>query len=141
MSFGFVDISNLKLPEDYHSRDIDLTIVDDDNIRLTFFGLTDGKRNSRVFAFSRKNSRKGVRTILLRNCLDLAQEETGVEPRFRWHLHVPTLVPNPGSPAVTQEYLPRRESDALPALGLSSVMLDRKICLLKIRVSEFNHGA
>ncbi len=54
MSFGFVDVSNLKSPEDYHSRDIDLTIVDDDNIRLTFFGLTDGKRNSRVFAFSRK---------------------------------------------------------------------------------------
>jgi hypothetical protein len=54
MSFGFVDVSNLKSPEDYHSRDINLTIVDDDNIRLTFFGLTDGKRNSRVFAFSRK---------------------------------------------------------------------------------------
>lgn len=53
MVFGFVDVSNLKLPEDYHSRDIELTIVDKDNIRVTFHGLEDGTRNSRVFALSR----------------------------------------------------------------------------------------
>jgi len=55
MVFGFVDIANLKSPADYHSRELELTIVDDDHIRLTFFGLTDGESNSRVFAYSRVN--------------------------------------------------------------------------------------
>lgn len=53
MKFGFVDVSNLKSPEDYHSREIELTIVDDDNVRVTFRGLEDGTRSSRVFALSR----------------------------------------------------------------------------------------
>ena len=48
---------------------------------------------------------------------------------------VPTLVPKPGSPTVTQEHLPSRKSDALRFLGLPWVMLDREIYLLKIRVS------
>jgi hypothetical protein len=53
MIFGFVDVSNLKAPEDYHSREIELTIVDKDNVRVTFRGLEDGKESSRIFALSR----------------------------------------------------------------------------------------
>jgi hypothetical protein len=47
---------------------------------------------------------------------------------------VPTLMPKPGLPTVTQAHLPARKSGALPALGLSWVMLDSEICSLKIRV-------
>lgn len=56
ISFGFVDIANLKQPDDYHSREIELTIVDQDNIRLTFFGLEGGQQTSRVFRLSRMNN-------------------------------------------------------------------------------------
>ena len=48
---------------------------------------------------------------------------------------VPTLVPKPGSPTVTQGNLPSHVIAALPALGLRQVMLDHEICSLKIRVS------
>ena len=48
---------------------------------------------------------------------------------------VPTLVPKPGSPTVTQGNLRCKEPAALRALESSWVMLDREICLLKIRVS------
>jgi hypothetical protein len=51
------------------------------------------------------------------------------------NLRVPVLVPKPGSSTVTLEHLPGRKSDALRALGLSWVLLDRGICSLKIRVS------
>ena len=47
---------------------------------------------------------------------------------------MPTLVPKPGSPTVTQGNLQWRESDALRALVLSWVMMDRESCSLKIRV-------
>jgi hypothetical protein len=53
MKFGFVDVSNLKSPEDYHSREIELTIVDKDNVRVTFHGLEDDQQSARVFALSR----------------------------------------------------------------------------------------
>ena len=48
---------------------------------------------------------------------------------------VPTLVPKPGSPNVTQGNLPSHGFAALGALGLPWVMLDREIRSLKIRVS------
>jgi len=48
---------------------------------------------------------------------------------------VPALVPKPGSPTVTQEHQPGRESDALRALGYSWAILDSEIFSLKIRVS------
>ena len=48
---------------------------------------------------------------------------------------VPTLVPKPGSPIVTQEHLAGCKSDAHRALGISWVMLDHEIGALKIRVS------
>ena len=48
---------------------------------------------------------------------------------------MPTLVPNPGSPTVTQGNLPNQEYDALRTLGLSRVMLGHEIRSLKIRVS------
>ena len=53
IAFGFVDVANLKTPDHYHSREIELTLVDEDNIRVTFFGLEDGQSNARVFALSR----------------------------------------------------------------------------------------
>lgn len=52
-SFDFVDVSNLKNPEDYHSRGIDLRVVDDNTVRIRFFGLQDGQTSSRVFALRR----------------------------------------------------------------------------------------
>jgi hypothetical protein len=48
---------------------------------------------------------------------------------------VPTLVPKPGPPTVTQEHLPGHETDALRSFGLPWVTLDREICSLKSRVS------
>jgi len=59
MRFGFVDVSNLKSPGDYHSREIELTVVDNDNVRVTFHGLEDGEESSRVFALSRLNEDDG----------------------------------------------------------------------------------
>lgn len=55
-SFDFVDVSNLKAPEDYHSRGIDLRIVDADTVRVTFHGLEEGQTSSRVFALRRMKS-------------------------------------------------------------------------------------
>ena len=48
---------------------------------------------------------------------------------------MPTLVPKPASPAVTQQQLPSSKSAALRAFGLAWVTLDHEICSLKIRVS------
>ncbi len=48
---------------------------------------------------------------------------------------VPTLVPNPGSPTVTQGNLPGREFTSKCSVALPWVTLDRDICSLKIRVS------
>jgi hypothetical protein len=50
-------------------------------------------------------------------------------------VQVPTLVPKPGSPTVTQGNLPSHNSDALRSVGLPWVMLDHEIRSLKIRVS------
>lgn len=52
-SFDFIDVSNLKSPHDYHSRGIDLRIIDPDAITVTFRGLEDGHTSSRVFALRR----------------------------------------------------------------------------------------
>lgn len=51
--FDFVDVSNLKDPRDYHSRGLDLRVVDRDNVRVTFHGLQDGHTSSRVFVLRR----------------------------------------------------------------------------------------
>jgi hypothetical protein len=48
---------------------------------------------------------------------------------------VPTLVPKPGSPTVTQQNLPGYEIEATRALGLPWVTSGHEICSLKIRVS------
>ncbi len=53
LSLAFVGVSNLESPDAYHSRDIELSLVDEDNVHVTFFGLQDGKENSRVFALKR----------------------------------------------------------------------------------------
>ncbi len=47
---------------------------------------------------------------------------------------VPTLVPNPGSPTVTQGNLPGHEFISKRSVVLPWVTLDREICSLKIRV-------
>ena len=59
---------------------------------------------------------------------------------------VPTLVPKPGSPTVTQGNLPESEFTALRALELPWVTSGHEICSLKIRVSVVRwtraiHGA
>ena len=48
-------------------------------------------------------------------------------------LVVPTLVPKPRSPTVTQENLPGRKSEALRSLRLSQITLDPEIRSQKIR--------
>ena len=53
LTLGFVDVSNLQSAESYHSRDIELSLVDNDNVHVTFIGLENGKENSRVFALQR----------------------------------------------------------------------------------------
>ena len=50
-------------------------------------------------------------------------------------LMVPTLVPKPGSPTVTQAKLTGHESTALRVLALLWLRSGREICSLKIRVS------
>lgn len=44
--------------------------------------------------------------------------KTGVEPKFFGIIHVPGLVPGPGTPTVTPEHLPSQEIEAIRALGL-----------------------
>lgn len=53
LTLDFVDVANLKGSNDYHSRAIDISLVDEDNVHVTFFGLQDGDENSRVFALKR----------------------------------------------------------------------------------------
>lgn len=53
ISLGFVDVANLKSANDYHSRNIELSLVDEDTVHVTFFGLEMGEENSRVFALQR----------------------------------------------------------------------------------------
>ncbi len=53
LTLGFVDVSNLESPDSYHSRDIELSLVDENNVHVTFFGLEEGEENSRVFALKR----------------------------------------------------------------------------------------
>ena len=48
------------------------------------------------------------------------------------YVQVPTLVPKPGSPAVTQDYLPCYESTAKRYVGLRRVTLDCDTCSLDI---------
>ena len=55
-SFDFVDVANLRTPEDYHSRGIELRVVDADNVHVTFHGLEDGETSSRVFVLRRMES-------------------------------------------------------------------------------------
>ncbi len=50
-------------------------------------------------------------------------------------LLVPILVPEPGSPTVTQGNPPGHEFTPKRSVALPSVTLDREICSLKIRVS------
>lgn len=53
LTLDFVDVANLKTSNDYHSRAIDISLVDEDNVHVTFFGLQEGDENSRVFALKR----------------------------------------------------------------------------------------
>lgn len=53
LSLEFAGVSNLDRPDSYHSRDIELSLVDENNVHVTFHGLQDGKKNSRVFAMTR----------------------------------------------------------------------------------------
>ena len=53
LSFDFVDVANLKSANDYHSRGIDVRLVDRDEVHVTFSGLEDGKESTRVFALER----------------------------------------------------------------------------------------
>jgi len=63
------------------------------------------------------------------------KENQGSNRGFVGIIHVPTLVPKPGTSTATQEHLPSYEIDALRALELSQVTLGCEICSLKIRVS------
>lgn len=53
LSLEFAGVSNLDTPDSYHSRDIELTLVDENNVHVTFHGLENGRKNSRVFAMTR----------------------------------------------------------------------------------------
>lgn len=53
LSLGFVDVANLQTAADYHSRGIDISLLDEDNLHVTFLGLEAGKESSRVFALKR----------------------------------------------------------------------------------------
>jgi len=53
LTLGFVDVSNLETPDSYHSRDIEFSLVDENNVHVTFFGLEEGEENSRLFALKR----------------------------------------------------------------------------------------
>jgi len=53
LSLEFAGVSNLDTPDSYHSRDIELSLVDENNVHVTFYGLESGKKSSRVFAMTR----------------------------------------------------------------------------------------
>ena len=57
LSLGFVDVANLAAPENYHSRSIDLRIVDENNVRVLFHGLENGSDSVRVFDLHRIDAR------------------------------------------------------------------------------------
>ena len=57
--FDFVDITNLKSADSYHSRSLELKILDKDSIVLTFTGLEGGAESSRVFRFRRDREPSG----------------------------------------------------------------------------------
>jgi hypothetical protein len=53
LKFDFVNITNHKSPESYHSRQLILTIVDNDNIEITYHGLKNAKVNSQAYRLTR----------------------------------------------------------------------------------------
>ena len=53
LSLGFVDVANLKTPDTYHSREIELSLVDEDNFHVTYLGIQDGEESSQIFALKR----------------------------------------------------------------------------------------
>lgn len=51
--FDFTNISNLKNPDDYHSRQFELDIVSDDHVRIQYNGLQNGKIASQAYDLKR----------------------------------------------------------------------------------------
>lgn len=54
--FDFTDITNLSKSDDYHSRQMEVTIVDEDHIRILYHGLQRGKIESQAYDLRRAGS-------------------------------------------------------------------------------------
>ncbi len=56
--FEFIDVSNLSRPGAYFTREITLTIVDHDHLRVAFNGESDGKAYPLTLELKRQSSEK-----------------------------------------------------------------------------------
>lgn len=54
--FDFTGITNLAKPEAYHSRQMEVTIVNEDHIRILYHGLQSGSIASQAYDIRRKRS-------------------------------------------------------------------------------------
>ena len=54
LSFRFLDVTNLKAPNAYHTRDLDVRFLSDDRIELVFTGLKDGEEVESVLTLTRR---------------------------------------------------------------------------------------
>lgn len=54
VSFRFLDVTNLKAPDAYHTRDLDVRFLSDDRIELTFTGLKEGQTLVSVVQLKRR---------------------------------------------------------------------------------------
>ena len=55
LKFEFVDVTNLKAPEAYHTRDLEIRFLDDDRIELEFMGMKNGETSSSPMTLTRRS--------------------------------------------------------------------------------------
>lgn len=54
LSFDFVDITNLRSPEAYHTRTLNITFLDDDHVVLNFVGRKEGRKIATTHTLTRR---------------------------------------------------------------------------------------
>ena len=53
LSFGFVDVTNLKAPGAYHTRTLDIEFLDDDHVVLHFVGKKEAREIATTHTLTR----------------------------------------------------------------------------------------
>lgn len=55
LKFEFVDVTNLKAPEAYHTRDLEIRFLSENRIVLEFFGSKNGETSSSPMTLTRRS--------------------------------------------------------------------------------------